>query len=44
MPLASYTNIKLGWKDLPERNTPAYYENIKIYDGEKFSGIGILAI
>ncbi len=26
--LASPTNIKLGWKGLPETNTLAYYENL----------------
>jgi len=25
--LASPTNIRLGWKGLPETNTLAYYEN-----------------
>jgi hypothetical protein len=25
--LAILTNIRLGWKGLPERNTLAYYEN-----------------
>jgi hypothetical protein len=24
---ALLTNIRLGWKDLPGTNTPAYYEN-----------------
>jgi hypothetical protein len=25
--LSSHTNIRLGWKGLPEKNTIAYYKN-----------------
>jgi hypothetical protein len=26
--LASPANVRLGWKDLPGTNTPAFYENL----------------
>ncbi len=34
--LASPTNIRLGWKNLPETNTLAYYENLSITAAKSF--------
>ncbi len=38
-PLALPTNIKLGWKDLPETNALAYYRKFANYDCKKFCNI-----